>query len=196
MRSYTLTEDVEIMEKLGVGPYQLFLLKTLFEAEADRVPIYKSTRKMKELGLLDLDALADLITKGIIEDFNKLSITGTPEFFMDYVELTPKAMKALNISSFKAMELMRAYPRLLEINGKSFSLVNVGETELSNTYARSLEITDYTHEQVMELVKWAKENNCLNVGLKKFSETHYWLTIEEMKKSGKGNVGSVTVEML
>ena len=26
MRSYTLTEDVEIMEKLGVGPYQLFLL--------------------------------------------------------------------------------------------------------------------------------------------------------------------------
>ena len=80
MRNYSLENDVEIMEKLGVGPYQLFLLKTLYEAEENRVSIYKSISKMKKMGLLDLDALANYTlgdyrekaTNSERENFNKL----------------------------------------------------------------------------------------------------------------------------
>ena len=91
---------------------------------------------------------------------------------------------------------MRIYPRLLDINGKKYNLVNVGEADLAISYQQNLEITEYNHEQVMELVKWGKENDCLNVGLRKFAYTQYWLTLEEMKSSGKSNVGSITVQMI
>lgn len=194
MRVYSLVEDMEIMEKLGVGPYQLFLLKMMYEAEEDRVPVYKSVAKMKKMGLLDLDALADLIAKDIVEDYNNALKSET---FIDYIELTPKALKALSIPSFKARELMKSYPRLLEINGQNYNIVNVGEAELTNSYEKNLEITGYTHEKVIELLEWGKENKCVNIGLKKFSETQYWVALEEMKKNGRGSsIGSISVEML
>lgn len=194
MRNYSLVEDMEIMEKLGVGPYQLFLLKMLYEAEEDRIPVYKSVARMKKMGILDLDALADLIAKDIVEDYNNALKSET---FIDYIELTPKALKALSLSSFKARELMKTYPRLLEIQGKKYNLVNVGEAELANSYHKNLEITGYTHEQVMELVKWGKENDCMNVGLKKFADTQYWITLEEIKRSGSSSaIGSISVDMV
>jgi len=188
---------MELIEKLKVDPYQLFLLKMMFEAEENRIPIYKTAGKLKKIGMLDLDALADLVTRDVVIDYNKTGISGPAESFIDDYELSPKALRLMTTSFLKARELMKNYPRLLEINGKKYNIVNIGEAELSLSYQKNLEITETEHEEVLELLEWGKENKCVNIGLKKFAETQYWLTLKEMKENGtQGIVGSVSIEML
>jgi len=195
MKNYTLKNDLEILKSLEINSTQLLILKLLSEAEEDRTILYKLSKEMAELKLFNWNYVADLISRDIILDHNSSDFSKPSPMYFDYMEINPKYLKRFITLTQKAKEVIKIYPRLLEINGKNYNLVNVGYVDLAEVYKENLEFTDFEHEEVLELIKWGKENKQINVGLEKFTKTQYWVILKELKESSGGR-SSIKVEML
>lgn len=195
MKNYTLKNDLEILKSLDINSTQLLILKLLSEAEEDRTVLYKLSKEMAELKLFNWNYVADLISRDIILDHNSSDFSKPSPMYFDYMEINPKYLKKFTTLTHKAKEVIKLYPRLIEINGKNFNLVNVGYVDLAEMYKENLEFTGFEHEEVLELIKWGKENKQINVGLEKFTKTQYWVLLKELKESSGGR-SSIKVEML
>jgi len=196
MKNYNLNNDVEIMEKLKISPSQLILLKMLNEAEEDRKCLYYISNKLSKLKSIDWSEVADLISREIVIDHNSTDFTKPSNLYFDYMEINPKFLKQFKIPVIKAKELIKIYPRLLEINGRNYNLVNIGYLDLAEIYEENLNLTDFLHEEVVELINWGKENDQINLGLEKFTKTQFWVLLKELKNRGGGKGSSIKIEML
>ena len=53
-----------------------------------------------------------------------------------------------------------------------------------------------THNHIIELVKWANENNIINQSLANFVINNAWIDLEALKNGDKANINYDTVKLL
>ena len=56
--------------------------------------------------------------------------------------------------------------------------------ELYFDYGRIIKFNPETHQEVMELLRFAKKNNLISFGIVEFIKSYKWLTIKKMKEDG------------
>ena len=63
-------------------------------------------------------------------------------------------------------------------------------------YGRAIRWKEETHNHIIELVKWAKDNNIINQSLANFVINNAWIDLEALKNGDKANINYDTVKLL
>lgn len=183
-----------MMEKYRLTAEETLLIDLLFLASIEEghkeylvkylnMPIEKS-------GLVDL--LVSLQNKGIITKKYKIPAKGQRfdpealEFNKNFLHNYRKFSGELGIEFFKE------YPSIAIIDGKEVPLKNYAkkfstEEEFYFAYGKAIGFKLDNHKEVIEIIKWAKDNNCnlLNMNIADFVISKMWRSIDELK-NGNG----------
>ena len=83
-------------------------------------------------------------------------------------------------------ELFALYPSHIPVQGSLVSGRSGDQDLMAASYAKALQKPGVTHEQVLELVHWAKEQSpsMITMGLQKFIASREWLGLQQLKDSG------------
>lgn len=120
--------------------------------------------------------------KGIIHK-NYNPVTYEP----NAIEFSKKFIKSWNKCSGKmGQELFNLYPAWVSINGKMASLKDVSKKfdSLENFfffYSVQIGHDPVKHEEILDILKWAKENNYINFGILSFVISHKWNDLKELR---------------
>ena len=95
-------------------------------------------------------------------------------------------------------ELLAVYPKFGTINGNIVSLRTVASKfnsleDAFKFYAKTIHYNAETHREILSLVKWASDNDVLNMSLSSFIINNSWNDLKDLKegKIGKYNLNSV-----
>ena len=130
------------------------------------------------------DLFNSLKNKGIIhKDYN-------PEVYNpNNVEFNKNFLKGwYKQSGEMGQELFNEYPPFLSINGRLMSLRNIAKKFYSLDdfyfyYSSTIGHNPDKHKEVMELVKWGKENDLIRVGILEFIASHKWDELKYLKEN-------------
>lgn len=82
-------------------------------------------------------------------------------------------------------ELFQAYPSHIPVNGTLMSGRGGDYDAMAVVYARALAAKNSpSHATILELVAWARQQNLLTMGLKKFLDSREWLGLQELRDQG------------
>lgn len=86
-------------------------------------------------------------------------------------------------------ELFNEYESFVFINGKNFSLKNISKKfytleEFFFFYSSQIGHSPDKHQEILELLKWGKENKLITYGILEFVSSHKWLELKKMKEEG------------
>lgn len=93
-------------------------------------------------------------------------------------------------------ELFNEYPPFLSINGRLMSLRNIAKKFYSLDdfyfyYSATIGHNPDKHKEIMELVKWGKENDLIRVGILEFVASHKWDELKYLKENNmQGEIAS------
>ena len=93
-------------------------------------------------------------------------------------------------------ELFNEYPPFLNINGKFMSLRNIAKKfysldEFYFYYSATIGHNPEKHKEIMELLKWGKENDQIRIGLLEFVASHKWDELKYLKENNmQGEISS------
>lgn len=95
-------------------------------------------------------------------------------------------------------ELLAVYPKFGNINGSIISLRTVASKfnsleDAFKFYAKTIHYNAETHKEILSLVKWASDNDVINMSLSSFIINNSWNDLKDLKegKIGKYNLNSV-----
>ena len=182
------------MEKYRLTAEEILLIDLLFLASIEEghkeylikylnMPVEKS-------GLGDL--LVSLQNKGIITKQYKIPAKGQ-RFDPEALEFNKNFLHNYRkFSGELGIEFFNEYPTVAIIDGKEVPLKNYAkkfstEEEFYYAYGKAIGWKLDKHKEVIEFIKWAKDNNCnlLNMNIADFVISKMWRSIEELK-NGNG----------
>lgn len=124
--------------------------------------------------------------KGIIhKDYNPT------EYNPNEIEFNKNFLKSwIKNSGELGEELFESYPAWLNINGKMMSLRNIAKKfstldEFFFAYSSAIKHNPEKHEEVMDILNWAKQNDLINMGITEFVCSQKWRDLKELRDSGK-----------
>ena len=88
-------------------------------------------------------------------------------------------------------ELFEEYPQFGYIQGNMVPLRTVAKKfdsleDAYTKYGKAINHNYEVHKKIIELVKWAKENNILNMSLASFIVNNSWVDLEALKDGDSG----------
>jgi hypothetical protein len=186
---FTVEEDLDLCISLDLTSAQLMFIKMLVKDPTLNKPEWK--KKSYELTLkfqnltkkkgLDPLELADLISRGIIEDHNEIG-----KSFYDYYELDGQFLDMFSLKVYPmCSELFDNYPTEFTNDGRTFLARTSSAEEISVEYLRAIRKDPEEHKKVIDDLKWAVKNNLIKVGLKKFVLVRYWEQIRKLRNTHK-----------
>jgi hypothetical protein len=118
--------------------------------------------------------------KPLIEDLHKkgfiVNTSNQDELTPDDLILSDKVSEEIRVATARdAEELFDNYPTNIASGTGVFLGRTISPEDLSVIYAKKLQRTNSTHEDVMKAMLEQKENMTLGMGLKKWFETEQWL---------------------
>ena len=182
------------MTRYGLNAEELFIIELLLLANSElRHSEYLC--KYLEASKCDLRSiLVSLQNKNIILKSYKVPDKGAtfdPETVPFSKNFLTGHMKCSNELGY---EFWRTYPSICVINGveaplKNFAKKFNSEDEFFFAYGKSIGWNIDKHREILELVKWAKENNCrlINMNIADFVVSKMWESVAEMK-DGDGTI--------
>lgn len=193
---HTIEDDVELCKEFKLTPAQLMFVKMLVrdptydDLEWKRIRRRLASDYQKYVGGLTPGELADLISRDIILDDNDMG-----ETVLAYYEINPKFSNKFTLKVYPmASELQDRYPaRFRGSNGEWYIGVTVSAEEIAKDYLRAINNDPEEHKRVMEDLEWAKKNNAIIVGLKKFVLSKYWKVIRETRSKNSNHSTDVTI---
>jgi hypothetical protein len=185
-----IENELLILERYNLTAEEWFVLRLLILASVDegKDTYIKQYMKLPTAGNLR-DILVSLQNKSVILKTYKIPNKGE-KFNPEDVDLNKNFMKAFyKCSGVLGKELFEEYPATLETRGKLLFLNNITKgykdmEELCFDYGRIIKFNPETHKEVMELLKFGKENNLICYGIVEFIKSYKWLTIKKMKEDG------------
>ena len=138
------------------------------------------------------DLFNSLKNKGIIhKDYN-------PDVYNpNNVEFNKNFLKGwYKQSGEMGQELFNEYPPFLSINGRLMSLRNIAKKFYSLDdfyfyYSSTIGHNPDKHKEIIELVKWGKENDLIRVGILEFIASHKWDELKYLKENNmQGEIAS------
>lgn len=189
----SIDKEIDFMLKYNLTADELFTLKLIFYAQEDHEEYIVNFFVRGNLTLELREILKSLQEKGIINQTYEVPSKGEI-FKAKDVDLNKRVIDALyHHSEDLGMELIEAYPRFTNINGRMFSLVNIAKSfksmeEFCWAYGKAIKFDLATHRHVMEILDWAKENNFIRSGICDFVISQQWKTYEAAMLDGNGIV--------
>ena len=195
-----IEEQLILMEKYKLTSDELLFITVLLllQDNEDYVFISHYLNLPNECRNGIRDNLISLQNKGIILKSYKVPNIGE-KFIPEDVELNKNFVKNYYKSSFDiGKELFEAYPMFGLINGEPVGIRSVSKKfdsleDFYKYYGKSIHWNPETHEHIIELVNWGKENNLINCSLCNFVVDRKWDTLEAMKE---GDVGTVNINAI
>jgi len=94
----------------------------------------------------------------------------------------------LKNSGEMGQELFSEYPNWVNVNGKLIPLKNVATKvntldEFFFMYSSAIKHNPETHKKVMEILKWAKENDKITSSILNFVVSHQWEALEDLRNN-------------
>lgn len=135
------------------------------------------------------DILISLQDKGIIVKSYKVPNKGQ-KFDPEAVEFNKNFLHNYRkFSGELGQEFFKEYPSIAIINGNEAPLKNYAkkfnsEEDFYFHYGKAIGWKLENHQEVIELIKWAKDNNCtlLNMNIADFTISKMWRSIKELKE--------------
>lgn len=176
------------MEKYRLTVEEWFVIQLLFLASADErqsEPLikYYSTEGLNQTPLRVM--LTNLQEKGILTKEYKIPAPGK-KFDPEGVIFNKNFLKDKLKYSLELWEdLYNAYPN--EINNlkmRNYAKFYDSEEKAAAAYGKAIGWNPKKHEEVMEILEWAKENNRLAYGICEFIISKKWRELEEERRDG------------
>ena len=180
-----VTQIVSVMSKFQISPKQFFLL---FILESDRreekgqiigdTPLKAIQNIYRFAEMIEhwtKEEVKDLVEKGLLLDHNIPG--GERSEYPDNYEITSLFEKAIfsTVSNFD--EFWATYPGFIEnfedYRKPMIPLKAVDQEEVERLYRKKVK-TRQLHKQVMEALKWAVEENVINMRIDKYVSSKMW----------------------
>lgn len=200
MKQFELSIDREIkfMIKYQLTADELFVLRLVFFAQEGHSEYITTFFTECQLGTPLREILKSLQTKGIINKSYTIPEEGAV-FNADDVDLNKTTVtQFLQHSIDLGMELFEAYPAYTNINGRTFSLRNITKNfkdldDMCWQYGRMIKFDQRKHEEILELLEYAKENDLIHSGICDFILSQGWLALELYRDEGMGYFDNTTL---
>ena len=201
MKNLELKQQILFCEKYKLDANQLLLLEIILIAQegddAEIVQLYfQSTAK----GSL-LNNLIKLQEVGVILKSYKMPSKGE-RLDLNTIPINKNLVKDFYKCSFElGKELFEVYPQFATINGSPVGIRSVSKKfdsleDFYRFYGKTIRWKSDFHNHIIELVKWANENNILNTTLANFVIDHKWEELEALKNGELVNVNFDAVKIV
>lgn len=199
----TLEEEVCLLDKYGLTPNELLVIRVLLILQDDNEEelFQKLTVTLKHINLPLREVLTQLQKKEIILKSYKIPNSG--EKFDPYtIPINKNFIKALYKSSFEmGKELFDSYPQFGNINGNVIPLRTVAKhfdslEQAYFKYGKAIGFNPEKHNTIIELTKWAKDNNVINCSLSSYIINNGWLDIQAIKDGKTVNFNTEAIKLI
>lgn len=150
---------------------QFLLLYLIYKERLDLIQLYKSTFPADDGTMIGRLWIDDLVSRGfLIKEGNHTKVTLLfKQQFCNKIDV--------------AEELLKVYPSTTEIDGKIIPLTAIDTIEVANLYITTILDNREEHEEVLKDIQYAVQHNMINIGIKKFIQSKYWLAIRKKRKT-------------
>lgn len=203
MEQLELNEELILMEKYKLTPTELFAVKTILLAQDNEDEyIFKFNNILNELDIKFRDILISLQNKSIILKSYKIPKEGEVLKLED-IEINKLFIKSYYKASFElGKELFDIYPMFGDIGGNIISLRTVSKKfnsleDFYRFYGKSIRWNPNTHKEIIELIKWAKENTTfINCSISSFCINQMWNELKALKDGQLININYDSIKLL
>jgi len=181
-----LNKELDVMVELQISAEEWLFIQLLYlceEGDTDSLFRYFTQAKKDNIPKQTLESLLE---KGIIDESFKIPGPG--------VSFDPSKIKLSKLFSEKyfktagdmGFELLTTYPCFITSGNKSFPMKNIAKhfrslEDFSFMYAKAIRFKIDKHNEIIELVKWATENNLIQFGLAEFVISRKWIDLSKIK---------------
>lgn len=193
-----MKQQLLFCEKYCINPNELLLLEIILIAQEDDEPEivreYFSSR-VRARGFTT-ELLIGLRDAGVINKTYKIPEKGSIFNPLD-VSLNKTKVKDFYKCSFDlGRELWETYPLFGIVNNTQVGLRGVSKKfdtieDFYRFYGRTIRWKPEVHNQIIELVNWAKEHNILCTTIANFVIDHKWEELKALKEEGGVNYDSM-----
>lgn len=201
MKNLELKQQILFCEKYNLDANQLLLLEIILIAqEGDDAEIVQLYFQSKAKGSL-LNNLIKLQEVGVILKSYKMPGKGE-RLDLNTIPINKNLVKDFYKCSFElGKELFEVYPQFATINGGPVGIRSVSKKfdsleDFYRFYGKTIRWKSDFHNHIIELVKWANENNILNTTLANFVIDHKWEELEALKNGELVNVNFDAVKIV
>jgi hypothetical protein len=190
LKIFNLEEQVVLLEKYNINSDELlFITVILLIQEGDNNPyiqLYFSLPVSCRGSIRDL--LVSLQEKQVITKEYKIPPSGT-KFIPEDVSFNKNFIKNFYKGSFWiGKELFEVYPLSTVVNGVEYKLRRVSKKfdsleDAYRAYGKAISWKPETHQHILELIEWGKNNNYQFTTLSDFIVDNDWLNIEAMQNN-------------
>ena len=191
------------MDKYRLVPNELMFIRVLLilQDENDEELFGRYLRILKEEGINLRELIITLQGKEIILKSYKIPKQG--ETFDPFaIPLNKNFLKNLYKCSFElGKELFETYPQFGNINGSLVGIRSVSKKfdsleDAYFKYGKTIGWSVERHNHIIELVKWANENNIINYTLASFIVDNRWHELEALRNGDLANVNFDAVKLI
>lgn len=181
----TLEQEIALLNKYRLTCDELMFIRVtlLYQLDED-VNIFKDYFTVIKSNIRDL--LVSLQNKSIINKSYKIPGQGEQLNPM-LIEFNKNAIKNIFKASFEmGKELFEAYPQFATINGSLVPLRTVSKhfnslEDAYTKYGKYIRWNPELHSEIIELLKWASENEILKCSMASFIVNNGWIDLKSMK---------------
>lgn len=190
----TLEEEIALLDKYELTADELLFIRCILILQDDNnEELFKSLFKVLKANRIGLrDLIVSLQNKGVI--LRSFQIPKAGEILDPFtIQINKNFTKNIYKSSFElGKELFENYPQFGVINNSQVPLRGISKffNSLEDSYfryGRCISWNPEKHKEIIELVKWGKENNLICQSLGSFIVNNAWLDLEAMKNGDAGN---------
>lgn len=201
MKNLELRQQLVFCEKYKIDANQLLLLEIILIAQegddAELVQLYFQSEAKGSL----LEQLIRLQEVGVILKSYKLPKKGE-RLDLFSIPINRNLVKDFYKCSFElGKELFEEYPQFGFINGNPVGIRSVSKKfdsleDFYRFYGKTIRWKQETHDHIIELVKWARENNILCVSLCNFVIDHRWDELEALRNGDLANTNFDAIKVV
>lgn len=189
----TLTEQTNILLSEYLTPTELYIIRIILAAQEDGDYSYlKTYLQIPEEHREDLHGIfVSLQRKAVLLQHVRIPKKGE-KFQISDIQFNKGLVKRLHKASFDmGRELFEVYPQFCSINGTMVQINTVSKKfnsleDAFAAYGKAIRNNPEEHNKIIELVKWAKENNIINCSLASFIIDRRWTALESLKDGDAG----------
>jgi len=201
VKNLALRQQLLFCEKYNIDANQLLLLEIILIAqEGDDAELVQLYFQSKVKGSL-LEQLIRLQEVGVILKSYKLPKKGE-RLDLFSIQINKNLVKDFYKCSFElGKELFEEYPQFGFINGNPVGIRSVSKKfdsleDFYRFYGKTIRWKPEVHEHIIELVKWARENNLLCVSLCNFVIDHRWDELESLRNGDLANTNFDAIKVV
>lgn len=190
----SLEEEISLITRYNITPNELLVVRVLlmYQEEDQTELLSDLLTALKDTGLDFREILTELQNKEIILKSYRIPAKGSKFEPLD-IPINKNFIKNIYKCSFElGKELFEVYPQFGLIQGNSVPLRSVSRhfdslEKCFFKYGKAIGFNQDRHKEIIELVKWANDNNLINCALSSFVINQGWLDLKAMKEGDIDN---------